>query len=118
MFSFFPLFSFLQEGRERTVQKVTLCDSSYFISRPEHLPISDNNVTTTNDHLEAGDWDNESDIDVSISIYLILFIYLSIYLFIYSHNCLVIYLFISICISIHKTFLLSIYLSTNLWIYI
>ena len=108
MFSFFPLFSFLQEGRERTVQKVTLCDSSYFISRPEHLPISDNNVTTTNDHLEAGDWDNESDIDVSISIYLILFIYLSIYLSLY------VYLFIKL--SYYQSIFLLIYgyISKNL----
>ena len=36
----------------------------------DQLPISDNNVSTTNDALEAGDWDvpeNEADLDVSIA---------------------------------------------------
>lgn len=35
----------------------------------DNLPISDNNVSTTNDALEAGDWEvpeNEADLDVSI----------------------------------------------------
>ena len=41
--------------------------TNYFNFRSEHLPISDNNVTTTNDHLDAADYDNESDIDVSIT---------------------------------------------------
>ena len=35
----------------------------------DNLPISDNNVSTTNDALEAGEWDvpeTEADLDVSI----------------------------------------------------
>ena len=47
--------------------------------RSDHLPISDNNVTTTNDALDVGDcWDmpeTESDIDVSF-MFIRLFLYL------------------------------------------
>ena len=35
----------------------------------DNLPISDNNVSTTNDALEVGEWDvpeTEADLDVSI----------------------------------------------------
>ena len=42
---------------------------SHYRSGHDTLPISDNNVSTTNDALEAGDWDvpeNEADLDVSI----------------------------------------------------
>ena len=41
---------------------------SQYRSGHDNLPISDNNVSTTNDALEAGDWDvpeNEADLDVS-----------------------------------------------------
>ena len=42
--------------------------SNYRTHGHDQLPISDNNVSTTNDALEAGDWDvpeNEADLDVS-----------------------------------------------------
>ena len=38
----------------------------------DNLPISDNNVSTTNDALEAGEWEvpeHEADLDVSIKCY-------------------------------------------------
>ena len=43
---------------------------SQYRSGHDNLPISDNNVSTTNDALDAGDWDvpeNEADLDVSIA---------------------------------------------------
>ncbi len=53
---------------EKNIMKIRNANNLFLkliLFRPEHLPISDNNVTTTNDHLEAADYDNESDIDVS-----------------------------------------------------
>merc|ERR1719422_1822553 len=44
--------------------------SNYRTHGHDQLPISDNNVSTTNDALEAGDWDvpeNEADLDIAVA---------------------------------------------------
>jgi len=43
---------------------------SHHRSHHDHLPISDNNVSTTNDNLDGGDWDvpeTEADLDIAVA---------------------------------------------------